>query len=772
MIRTSTFLVAVFYATVALAQVGDEWSSPFPAKAPTPPAAAPAPVARPVAPPDAGVPAPKAVAPVVAPAAAPAVIPAAATAPAARPAAVPTPVPAAAARPASAAPSSPASPAAARPATASPVTPPTAMPAGLAQVDGGVPAEMPIVSREEKFLPGTEPHSPATWSNKIEAPGNARVTTGQVGIGGAYVPSARLGPEGIVRVGFLAEYLNQTDFPVRNAQDIRSAIAFNFSWQVTSWGEVFMGYHSSANTNNRTAPNLIQALGDLSLGFKASRQWARGFWAGGDVRLLTFSGVGNQGIDHFALGVRPTLLATYDVRAAAPKVPVILTANLGFTFDNTAGLLTQKLNASEEFALSINKYHRFNFALLAEVPLPVVTPFLEYALAMPLGVPNGVLKGPDGSDVQVGAAMPQTLGLGLKVTAVKDLTLTGGVNIGLAQSVGLGVPATAPWNLYLGAAFAIDPSQRGDSRQIEIVKLRTVEKEKKVETARLTRIEGLVTDAETKKPIQGAVVANGATLPSASDAMGGYQTLDISAPRIKVLVTHEGYKPFETDVALDAAKPTRLDVALTPDVKKAVFQVSATAAKKPVKAQVSFKGNTEETLTLTEADTAPRKLELSAGTWNITVSADGFLSQVRDVQVLPAGVLPVTFDLQPAPKKALVIFKGDKLEILQQVHFETGKARIMGDSFGLLAQVVDVAVKNNIKKLRVEGHTDNRGVKEANQKLSEDRARAVIDYLVLQGIDPARVESAGYGDSKPVAPNLTARGRELNRRVEFLVLEK
>ena len=59
-----------------------------------------------------------------------------------------------------------------------------------------------------------------------------------------------------------------------------------------------------------------------------------------------------------------------------------------------------------------------------------------------------------------------------------------------------------------------------------------------------------------------------------------------------------------------------------------------------------------------------------------------------------------------------------------------------------------------------------------NQKLSEDRARAVADYLIAQGIDRARVDAAGFGDTRPVAPNLTARGRELNRRSEFIILER
>lgn len=134
--------------------------------------------------------------------------------------------------------------------------------------------------------------------------------------------------------------------------------------------------------------------------------------------------------------------------------------------------------------------------------------------------------------------------------------------------------------------------------------------------------------------------------------------------------------------------------------------------------------------------------------------------------------MPLAFDLAPLPKKMLVIFKGDKIEILQQVHFATGKATILADSNPLLQQVVDVIVRNNIKRVSVEGHTDNKGVKAANQTLSEDRARAVVDYLVSQGVEAKRLESVGYGDSKPIAPNLTARGRELNRRVEFIVLEK
>jgi outer membrane protein OmpA-like peptidoglycan-associated protein len=366
--------------------------------------------------------------------------------------------------------------------------------------------------------------------------------------------------------------------------------------------------------------------------------------------------------------------------------------------------------------------------------------------------------------------MAHTLGFGLKGTVVKDLTLLAGVNLGLARLVGLGVPATPPWNFYFGASFAIDPTQRGETKIVETIR------ERKLEVAKAPpplRVQGVVTDAETKKPVAGAVIAVAGVKPSATSDKGEYQTLELTGEKVKLQVSRDGYKSAERDVTLEAGKPATVDVALEPDVKKAKFQVSATSAKKPVKATVLLKGPAGETrLELAENATGPVESELPAGQYNVTASGDGVLSQTRDVEVTPGAVLRLAFDLQPAPKKSLVVFKGDKLEVLQQVHFATGKAQILADSFNLLQQVVDAVVKNNVKRIKIEGHTDNRGDKATNQALSEARARAVADYLVAQGIDAQRVESVGYGDAKPIAPNLTARGRELNRRVEFIILEK
>jgi outer membrane protein OmpA-like peptidoglycan-associated protein len=127
----------------------------------------------------------------------------------------------------------------------------------------------------------------------------------------------------------------------------------------------------------------------------------------------------------------------------------------------------------------------------------------------------------------------------------------------------------------------------------------------------------------------------------------------------------------------------------------------------------------------------------------------------------------------PDKGRQVVIVRKEKIEILQKVHFAYGRARIKPDSYSLLNQVAQVLQGHQeIKKIRVEGHTDARGSDASNMRLSQRRANAVRTYLLKQGVDPARLKAVGYGESKPIAPNSSDVGREANRRVEFVILEK
>jgi outer membrane protein OmpA-like peptidoglycan-associated protein len=128
-------------------------------------------------------------------------------------------------------------------------------------------------------------------------------------------------------------------------------------------------------------------------------------------------------------------------------------------------------------------------------------------------------------------------------------------------------------------------------------------------------------------------------------------------------------------------------------------------------------------------------------------------------------------DNQGCPR-AVVSRETKKIELRENVLFETGKATIRPESAPLLDDIAKVLAANpQIAKVAVEGHTDDRGGAAVNRKLSQARAEAVRKALVDRGVDAARLAAKGFGPSRPVAPNDTAEGRDANRRVEISILE-
>jgi outer membrane protein OmpA-like peptidoglycan-associated protein len=123
--------------------------------------------------------------------------------------------------------------------------------------------------------------------------------------------------------------------------------------------------------------------------------------------------------------------------------------------------------------------------------------------------------------------------------------------------------------------------------------------------------------------------------------------------------------------------------------------------------------------------------------------------------------------------KQLVAIKAGKIDILDKVFFKTGKDVIEKKSFKLLDNVAQVlAAHPELKKVRVEGHTDNAGDAAKNKELSARRAKAVVTYLVGKGLAADRLVDAGFGDEKPIADNATAEGKAQNRRVEFVIVDE
>lgn len=108
---------------------------------------------------------------------------------------------------------------------------------------------------------------------------------------------------------------------------------------------------------------------------------------------------------------------------------------------------------------------------------------------------------------------------------------------------------------------------------------------------------------------------------------------------------------------------------------------------------------------------------------------------------------------------------------LNNVFFDFDKWDLRPESFIELNRVVQLLNENPAIEIEMSAHTDSFGADDYNFKLSDNRARSVMEYILSKGIAPSRINSKGYGETKPVALNDTPENRQLNRRVEFTIIK-
>jgi len=164
----------------------------------------------------------------------------------------------------------------------------------------------------------------------------------------------------------------------------------------------------------------------------------------------------------------------------------------------------------------------------------------------------------------------------------------------------------------------------------------------------------------------------------------------------------------------------------------------------------------------------------------VTVNGEnqGALSQFTFASVTSNQIITVSFKQNPivetvvveipapAPMAVAMEIPREGL-ILRGVNFQTGKATLTPSSYESLDQVLRSLREWPEVKLEIQGHTDNVGRREANMRLSHQRAETVMRYFISQGVPSDRLKAVGYGPDKPISDNDTPTGRELNRRVEL-----
>lgn len=162
-----------------------------------------------------------------------------------------------------------------------------------------------------------------------------------------------------------------------------------------------------------------------------------------------------------------------------------------------------------------------------------------------------------------------------------------------------------------------------------------------------------------------------------------------------------------------------------------------------------------------------KKLSRNAkkGNYKKTRSDSVFKSKSEVSEVMPIAVDTVTAN-------AGAVIKADSLIVLgAELLFETNKSTLRGGHFETLNSIVDYLMLHPERSVKISGHTDDTGSERHNLTLSKRRADVVAEYLFNNGVDINRVETFGFGSTKPLVVNATDDGRNKNRRVELLIYD-
>jgi len=152
--------------------------------------------------------------------------------------------------------------------------------------------------------------------------------------------------------------------------------------------------------------------------------------------------------------------------------------------------------------------------------------------------------------------------------------------------------------------------------------------------------------------------------------------------------------------------------------------------------------------------------------YGISVKADGYLFHSENFNI------DSTSEYKEVNKDIyLKKIKVGSIVVLNNIFFDFAKATLRPESTNELDRIVKLLIENPRIVVEISGHTDNVGSDNYNKKLSGDRAKSVVDYLISKGIASSRLTSKGYGFDQPIAPNDTEVGRQMNRRTEFKIID-
>ncbi len=537
------------------------------------------------------------------------------------------------------------------------------------------------------------------------------------------------------------------------------------------WEEVygFEGFNLLLHGGYNPIPNLEDVVwfgGDFRLGFAPadtaflrSEDGPDGIWHYGQLISTVrrpFSTTGNS-----SLGM--DLLITGDFTRWLPMAPTKAHINIGYekytqnyyftdfrvTPDSTGWLYSDSTAVGIEVADGV-----LNLGLGFEVETPHLDIFLEYTnrnltsrsnASVSYFTPGIRFKDNSGTFFDVSFDLSTSkfdplyydLGHGLYQT---DSVVTEGDR---AERAPLPFGGVFDWGVSVALGYSSDIAS--DAKQPE--------------TAILS---GTVTDSLTGEAVFATITFPGIPVANVtSDAATGAYANVVSVGEVPVTVVAPGYRNTSATIVLHRNQTATLDFALLPNLSSVTGSIKDGEGRPVAGASITIGSTTPVTVTTDE--TGVFRADVEAGTWPITVQADGYISDNRSVTLIANQTVNVSFNLRDALREGAVLS-------FDNIYFASGSATLKPESFSILDSVAILLRDNPNARVQIAGHTDSDGSESFNQTLSENRAQSVYRYLVSKGITGNRLTTIGYGESMPVVPNNSAANKAKNRRIEFTVL--
>ncbi len=359
---------------------------------------------------------------------------------------------------------------------------------------------------------------------------------------------------------------------------------------------------------------------------------------------------------------------------------------------------------------------------------------------------------------------------------VKGLSADLAVDIGLTgvSTFVRELQPTAPYMVHfaVGYNFDVRPEVRETTR--------TVERRVDVPAAAPIkgRIRGHVKEAETGTAVSGAIVTYTGrdVTPQAAGEDGSFTSYDFDPAEVRMAVRAEGYFDGECAGTITAqGGDVAVDCTLRPTPRLGSIGGRASGDDGPVAGvSIHFTGPANVQVN-SGPDGAFSQADVQPGQYQVRAEAEGYMVVIRSIEVRPRERTDVDLAMRKRPtgRQALVVVTKNRIGIRRQIHFETDSATILPVSAARIDEIADTILRNErIRKIEIQGHTDNTGAPARNAPLSQRRAGAERAALIERGGAAHRLEARGYGQTRQLVPNITASNRARNRRVDFVITDQ